>query len=330
MLQPDSTAVTKDRPAVPTISAVPSCTSISEMVSSISCVLVCGCTSPLFQAAVVAAGKRHLSAFTVGRIFGGSVVCARATTAMKVSATATVSARRTEEVSIVTLYNPRSDEETGRFSRVRCGQRHAARCRRAIARVAPEAIVSGSHIILPEGGRSAALYCVHRRGFENHRWVRVLDDRDPATRARLRWSHCDAGRTRHFGQDHRRHHGRASRAVRRLLDRPAEVCGDLPQQGRPRSVQARRRRRCRLARDDHDVERGARDPEQLQAHGAPIPDGSPAPVEMIAHTRAARWRTLLLLVGVVVMSGWVAAAQPPDGGTTAPPGGGFDFPEEEE
>ena len=31
--------------------------------------------SPFFQVAVVAAGKRHLSAFTVGRTFGGSAGC---------------------------------------------------------------------------------------------------------------------------------------------------------------------------------------------------------------------------------------------------------------
>src|SRR5687767_13748127 len=162
MLQPDSTAVTKDRPAVPMISAVPSCTSISEMVSSISCVLVCGCTSPLFQTAMVAAGKRHLSAFTVGRMFGGSVVCACAPTEMKVSAMATVSAQRTEEVSIVTLYNPRSDDEAGGFSVVRCRERDPALRGRAIARIAAEAAVPVGNGILAEGRQIGRASCRER------------------------------------------------------------------------------------------------------------------------------------------------------------------------
>src|SRR6185503_3437337 len=176
MLQPDSTAVTYDRPAVPRNSAVPSCTSISEIVNSISCILVCACTSPFFQVAVVAAGNRHLSAFTVGSTFGGSAVCccARIGAHKTVTiATATISTRRVKEMSIVTLYNPRSDEEAGRFSRVRRRQRHAARCRGAIARVTAEAVVSGRHVILAEGRRSAALYCLQRRAdVENRHRIR--------------------------------------------------------------------------------------------------------------------------------------------------------------
>ncbi len=43
---------------------------------------------------------------------------------------------------------------------------------------------------------------------------------------------------------------------------------------------------------------------------------------MIARARTARWRSVLILLGIVVMSSWVVAAQPP--------GGGFDFPEDEE
>src|SRR5688572_10331892 len=72
MLHPERTAVTYERPAVPRNSAVPSCTSISEIEKSISCVLVCGLTSPFFQVADVAAGNRHFRALTVVRTFGGS------------------------------------------------------------------------------------------------------------------------------------------------------------------------------------------------------------------------------------------------------------------
>ena len=41
------------------------------------------------------------------------------------------------------------------------------------------------------------------------------------------------------------------------IDRP-EFAGAVQGQGRARPVQARRRRRCRVPRDDHDVDRGAR------------------------------------------------------------------------
>src|SRR5262245_31247373 len=99
-----------------------------EMVNSISCVLVWACTSPFFQVALVAAGNRHLSAFTDVRMFGGSLSCARRGTHKTVTTVASTISTRREEMSIVTLYNPRSDEEAGPFSGVRCGQRHTARC----------------------------------------------------------------------------------------------------------------------------------------------------------------------------------------------------------
>src|SRR5262245_4391505 len=186
------------------------------MVNSISCVLVWACTSPFFQVAVVAAGKWHLSAFTVGRMFGGSVVWACTATARTVKAAARESARRTIRlrearagqggVSILTLYNPRSDEEAGRFSGVRGGQRHAARCRRAIARVTAEAAVPGGHVVLAKRRRSAALYRIFRRTHvENGHRIRRLDDGDSAAGARLRWSYRDADRPRHIGQADRRH-----------------------------------------------------------------------------------------------------------------------------
>src|SRR5262245_46445453 len=78
MLQPDSTAVTYARPAVPLNSAVPSCTSIAEIVNSISCAFVCGTAAPSFHVADVAAGKRHLSSFTDVSGLGGSAPCAKA------------------------------------------------------------------------------------------------------------------------------------------------------------------------------------------------------------------------------------------------------------
>ena len=101
---------------------------------------------------------------------------------------------------------------------------------------------------------------------------------------------------------------------------PPKFAATVPQQGRARPVQAGRGRRRRLARDDHDVERGARDPEQRPAHGAPIPHGSHAPIEMIPGALGA----LTFLPPsrrASVMSSWAgrpgaspASAQPPGEG----------------
>ena len=317
-------------------SAVPSCTSISEMVNSISCVLVCALHLTVLPGRRGGGRESALEGLDRGqhvrRLFGLAVRDrgheGQRETQRKSPAPRPVRLRDAtagqEEICIVNLYNPWSDEEAGRFSCVRRRQRHAARPpgAQSLESRLKQLFPSATSFSPKEG--DPPHFTAYTGGAARRPWPAT-----PSGRRRFcRSSAATAGRSRCCvgldtnGQAHRRHRRRASRAVRRLLDRPAEVRRAVQEQGRPRPVQARRGHRRRLARDDHHVERGARDPQQLPAHGAPVPHGSPAPIEMIARARAARWRSFLLLVGIVVMSGWVAAAQPPGGGTTPPPGGG--------
>src|SRR6185436_18165319 len=102
-------------------------------------------------------------------------------------------------------------------------------------------------------------------------------------------------------------------------------------QGRPRPLQARRRHRRGVARDDHDVERGPHDSQRLETRGPLIAHAAGGRQAVTARAQLLRvlFAVLLLLVagaGLKTRGAVQAAAQ----GVEQPPQGGFDFPDEED